>query len=63
MSQYLNKVYELFPVKPTYPTILLLDLKLTQHPVSGAAVMGVGPDPTIAVTCLANTVLKDLTAA
>jgi hypothetical protein len=63
MSQYLNKVYELFPVKPTYSTILLSDLKLTQHPVSGAAVMGVGPDPTIAVICLANTVLKDLTAA
>ncbi|KAF8850483.1 alcohol oxidase [Acephala macrosclerotiorum] len=59
MNQYLNKVYEWLPVEPTDPTILLTDLKLTQHLASGAAVMGVGPDPVSAVTGLANTLLND----
>jgi choline dehydrogenase len=59
MNQYLNKVYEWLPVEPTDPTILLSDLKLTQHLASGAAVMGEGPDPVAAVTGLANTLLND----
>ncbi|CZR67510.1 related to choline dehydrogenase [Phialocephala subalpina] len=59
MNQYLDKVYEWLPVEPTDPTILLTDLKLTQHLASGAAVMGVGPDPVSAVTGLANTLLND----
>jgi len=59
MNQYLNKVYEWLPVEPTDPTILLSDLKLTQHLASGAAVMGVGPDPVSAVTGLTQTLLVD----
>lgn len=59
MTQYLNKVYEWLPTEPTDPTILLEDLKLTQHLAGGAAVMGVGPDPLNAVTGLAGTLLVD----
>jgi choline dehydrogenase len=59
MNQYLDKVYEWLPVEPTDPTILLDDLKLTQHLAAGAAVMGVGPDPIAAVPSLANTLLND----
>lgn len=57
MAQYLNKVYEWLPVQPTDPTILLTDLKLTQHLAAGAALMGVGPDPLAAVTELVGTLL------
>jgi choline dehydrogenase len=59
MTQYLNKVYEWLPTEPTDPTILLDDLKLTQHLAGGAAVMGEGPDPLNAVTGLAGTLLVD----
>ncbi|KAL2064103.1 hypothetical protein VTL71DRAFT_4597 [Oculimacula yallundae] len=59
MNKYLNKVYEWQPTQPTDPTILLNDLKLTQHLVGGAAVMGLGPDPLNAVTGLAGTLLVD----
>jgi choline dehydrogenase len=59
MNQYLDKVYEWLPVEPTDPAILLSDLKLVQQLASGAAVMGVGPDPLAAVTSLANTLLND----
>jgi choline dehydrogenase len=62
MNQYLNKVYEWLVVEPTDPTILLSGLKLTQHLASGATVIGVEPDPVAAVTGLANTLLKGLTA-
>lgn len=59
MDQYLDKIYEWLPTEPTDPTILLSDLKLTQHLVGGAAVMGVGPTPLNAVTGLAGTLLVD----
>ncbi|KAH6718068.1 hypothetical protein BKA61DRAFT_297160 [Leptodontidium sp. MPI-SDFR-AT-0119] len=59
MNKYLNKVYEWQPTQPTDPTILLSDLKLTQHLAGGAAVMGVGPDPLNAVTGLTGTLLVD----
>lgn len=59
MNQYLDKVYEWLPVEPTEPEILLDDLKLTQHFVGGAAVMGVGPDPINAVTGLGEILLED----
>lgn len=59
MNQYLNKVYEWLPTEPTDPTILLSDLKLTQHLAGGAAEMGLGPDPLSAVTGLAGTLLVD----
>ncbi|KAI0132553.1 hypothetical protein BJ170DRAFT_252915 [Xylariales sp. AK1849] len=59
MNQYLDKVYEWQPTEPTDPTILLSDLKLTQHLAGGAAVMGLGPDPLNVVTGLANTLLDD----
>jgi choline dehydrogenase len=59
MNQYLDKVYEWLPVEPTDPTILLDDLKLTQHLAAGAAVMGVGPDPVAAVTGLLGTLAVD----
>jgi len=62
MNQYLNKVYEWLVVEPTDPTILLSGLKLTQHLASRATVIGVEPDPAAAVTGLANTLLKGLTA-
>jgi choline dehydrogenase len=59
MNQYLNKAYEWLPTEPTDPSILLGDLKLTQHLAGGAAVMGVGPDPLNAVTGLGGTLLVD----
>lgn len=59
MSQYLDRVYEWQPTEPTDPTILLSDLKFTQHLAAGAAVMGVGPDPLAAVSGLAGTLLVD----
>lgn len=59
MNQYLNKVYEWLPTEPTDPTILLSDLKLTQHLVGGAAEMGLGPDPLNAVTGLTGTLAVD----
>ena len=59
MSQYLDKVYQWLPTEPTDPTILLDDLKLTQHLAGGAAVMGIGPDLVNAVTGLAGTLLVD----
>ncbi|PBP28084.1 alcohol dehydrogenase, partial [Diplocarpon rosae] len=59
MNQYLDKVYQWLPTQPTDPTILLKDLKLTQHLVGGAAVMGEGPTPINAVSGLAKTLLVD----
>ncbi|MCJ1442291.1 MAG: hypothetical protein MMC23_002784 [Stictis urceolatum] len=59
MNQYLDKVYQWQPTEPTDPTILLDDLKLTQHLAGGAAVMGVGPVPANAVSGLAGTLLVD----
>jgi choline dehydrogenase len=59
MNKYLDRVYEWQPHEPTDPSILLSDLKLTQHLAGGAAVMGVGPDPLNAITGLGNTLLND----
>lgn len=59
MNKYLDLVYGWQHVEPTDPTILLQDLKLARHLASGAAVMGVGPDPLAAVTGLTNTLLVD----
>ncbi|KAK6579637.1 hypothetical protein PZA11_007873 [Diplocarpon coronariae] len=59
MSQYLDKVYQWLPTQPTDPTILLRDLKLTQHLVGAAAVMGGGPDPINALSGLTTTLLAD----
>ena len=59
MNKYLDRVYEWQPHQPTDPSILLSDLKLSQHIAGGAAVMGVGPDPLNAITGLGNTLLND----
>lgn len=59
MNQYLDRVYSWQHVEPTDPSILLQDLKLTRQLASGAAVMGVGPDPLAAVTGLTQTLLVD----
>lgn len=59
MNKYLDLVYGWQHVEPTDPTILLQDLKLARHLASGAAVMGLGPDPLAAVTGLTNTLLVD----
>lgn len=59
MNQYLDRIYSWQNVQPTDPTILLQDLKLARHLASGAAVMGLGPDPLAAVTGLTNTLLVD----
>ncbi|KAI3391622.1 hypothetical protein diail_7023 [Diaporthe ilicicola] len=59
MNQYLDRVYSWQHVQPTDPSILLQDLKLARQLASGAAVMGVGPDPLAAVTGLTGTLLVD----
>lgn len=57
MDQYLDKVYEWQPTEATDPTILLSDLKLSQHLLGGAATVGPGPDPVAALASLAETLL------
>jgi choline dehydrogenase len=59
MNKYLDRVYEWQPHEPTDPSILLSDLKLSQHLAGGAAVMGIGPDPLNGITGLANALLND----
>ncbi|KAF1960405.1 alcohol oxidase [Byssothecium circinans] len=59
MQKYLAKVQEWQPTQPTDPTILLGDLQLAQHLVSGAAQAGLGITPLNALTGLANALLND----
>lgn len=59
MEQYTEKVHEWLHVEPTNPAIVLEDLALAQHMMTGAAEQGWGIDPLSAMTGLGQLLMEN----